>query len=76
MKLNMGSEDRLLRSLVVAPATTAIAVLVGATSVAGIVLLVVAAIMLATAAIGFCPLYRLLRIDTRLLGRSRSAHSG
>jgi hypothetical protein len=37
----------------------------GAGSIAGIVLLGLAAIMLATRAIGFCPLYKLLHIDPR-----------
>ena len=49
-----------------------VAFLVGAGSVAGIVLFVVAAIMLATSAIGFCPLYALLHIDSR--GRKPLTH--
>ena len=65
MNINMGSIDRALRAFIVAPAAIVIALVVGAGSVAGIVLLAVAGIMLATAAVGFCPLYRLLRINTR-----------
>lgn len=74
MKLNMGSVDRVLRAFVVAPLAIVIAIVVGAGSVAGIILLVVAAIMLLTAAVGFCPLYRLLRIDTLSWGKLRRAH--
>ena len=40
---------------------------VGATTVLGIVLWIVAALMLVTAALGFCPVYAALHIDT--LGR-------
>ena len=65
MSRNMSTLDRGLRTVVVAPAAIVIAVLIGAGSIAGIVLFAVAAIMLATSAIGFCPLYTLLHIDTR-----------
>jgi hypothetical protein len=65
MRVNMGSIDRVLRSFVVAPAAIVVAILVGAGSVLGIVLLVLAAVMLATSAAGFCPLYKLVRLDTR-----------
>ena len=65
MSRNMSSIDRALRTFVIAPAAVVIAVLVGAGSVLGILLFAVAAVMLATSAIGFCPLYTLLHIDTR-----------
>ncbi len=65
MSRNMSNLDRGLRTFVVAPVAIVIAVLVGAGSILGIVLLAVAAIMLATSAIGFCPLYTLLHLDTR-----------
>jgi hypothetical protein len=42
-----------------------LAVLVGAGSLGGILLFALAAIMLATGAVGFCPLYALFRLDTR-----------
>jgi hypothetical protein len=74
MNINMGSIDRMLRAFVVAPAALVVAIVVGVGSVAGIVLLAVAAIMLATAAVGFCPLYRLLRINTLSWGKLRRAH--
>ena len=65
MSRNMSNLDRGLRTFVVAPVAIVIAVLVGAGSILGIVLLAAAAIMLATSAIGFCPLYTLLHVDTR-----------
>jgi hypothetical protein len=61
---NMGTWDRWLRALVIAPAAGIGALLAGATTVLGVVLLVVAAIMAVTAVTGFCPLYRLLGIST------------
>jgi len=61
----MNNLDRVLRSFLIAPAAVAVAVAVGGGSIAGIVLFVVAAMMLATSSIGFCPLYTLLRLNTR-----------
>ena len=72
MSRNMSTLDRALRSFVVAPAAIAIAFVVGAGSAGGIVLFVLAAAMLGTSAVGFCPLYRLLRIDSR--GRALLPH--
>jgi hypothetical protein len=66
MKRNMGTLDRVLRTIVVAPAAILISLLVfGAGSVLGIVALVFAGIMLATAGVGFCPTYTLFGISTR-----------
>ena len=64
MSSNMSNLDRGVRALV-ALAALGVAVAIGAGSVAGIVLLVVAAVMAATSAVGFCPLYRLIRFDSR-----------
>ncbi len=69
---NMSTLDRSLRSFLVAPAAIVIAFVVGAGSAGGIVLFALAAVMLATSAVGFCPLYRLLRIDSR--GRTLLPH--
>lgn len=74
MKANMGSIDRIVRAFVVAPAAIVVGVVVGAGSVAGIVLFALAAVMLATSAVGFCPLYKALGIDTR--AHRGPAHSG
>ena len=65
MTKNMGTIDRVARAVLVAPAATIAALALGPATVVGVVLLVVAAIMVATAAVGFCPLYALLGIDTR-----------
>jgi Inner membrane protein YgaP-like, transmembrane domain len=65
MSTNMSTLDRRLRGFVVAPAALIAALLLGAGSIAGIVLLVVAGIMAATAAAGFCPLYVPFHFDTR-----------
>jgi hypothetical protein len=72
MTKNMINLDRGLRALVVAPAAVIAAVLVGAGSIGGVVLFAFAAVMLATSAVGFCPLYMLLHINTS--GRTPLAH--
>jgi hypothetical protein len=64
MPKNMGAFDRVLRAVVVAPAAIAVALTLGAGTLVGIVLFVVAGIMLATAVSGFCPAYTLLGIAT------------
>lgn len=63
MQRNEGTADRAVR-VVIAVAAAIAAMLVGASSVVGIVLFAVAAIMLVTAAVGFCPLYRVFGIST------------
>jgi hypothetical protein len=65
MSRNMNNSDRALRTFLIALAAIIVAIVVGAGSIAGILLLALAAIMLATSAIGFCPLYKLLHINTR-----------
>ena len=72
MSRNMSDPDRALRAFLIAPAAIVFAFLVGAGSIGGIVLLVLAAVMLATGAVGFCPLYALLHLDTS--GRRPLAH--
>jgi hypothetical protein len=63
MTQNEGSADRIIRVVLAAVAVVAAFVL-GASSVVGIVLFVVAGVLLVTAATGFCPLYRVLGIST------------
>jgi Protein of unknown function (DUF2892) len=65
MSRNMSTLDRGLRSFVVAPVAIVLVFVAGAGSIGGVVLFVLGAIMLGTSAVGFCPLYRLLHIDTR-----------
>ena len=64
MSPNMSTLDRSLRA-VIALVAIAAGVLIGAGSPLGIVLFAVAAVMVATSAIGFCPLYALLHFDSR-----------
>jgi hypothetical protein len=61
---NMGTLDRGLRAFVVAPAAIVAALILGAGTVLGVVLFVVAGIMLATSASGYCPNYSLMGIST------------
>lgn len=72
MTRNMSNLDRGLRAFVVAPAAVIAAVLVGAGTVGGILLFALAGVMLVTSAVGFCPLYALLRINSS--GRRPLAH--
>ena len=69
---NMGSLDRALRAFVVAPAAIVAAVALGAASIGGIVLLVVAGIALVTGATGRCPSYVPFGIDTHRGGHVRA----
>ena len=57
MNVNMGSADRKLRAFVVAPVLVIAGVLVGPAGWLAIVLYVLAGVMLATSAVGTCPLY-------------------
>ena len=63
MKRNESTLDRLIR-LVIAVAAVVGAGVVGFGTVWGIVLLVVAAIMLVTAAVGMCPLCAIFGVST------------
>jgi hypothetical protein len=65
MTRNMSTIDRGLRVFLVAPAAIVVALVAGAGSAAGIVLFALAAVMLATSAAGFCPLYALVRAGRR-----------
>jgi DUF2892 family protein len=64
MSKNMGLVDRGIRLLLVTPAAIVLAFVIGAGTVGGIVLFVVAGIMLATSSTGYCPTYILLGIST------------
>jgi Inner membrane protein YgaP-like, transmembrane domain len=74
MTPNMGTVDRSLRAFVVAPAAIVVAVLLGAGTIAGIVLFVVAGVMLLTGATGFCPTYTVIGISTGPGGLHRTGH--
>lgn len=64
MNVNLGSADRKLRAFVVAPVLVVVGVLVGPAGWLAIVLYALAAVMLATAAAGSCPLYSLFGLRT------------
>ncbi|MFN8097164.1 MAG: DUF2892 domain-containing protein [Dermatophilaceae bacterium] len=63
MGQNVGSTDKIIR-LVLAAAVAVVAFVTGAGSPLGIVLLIVAAVLAVTAFVGFCPLYRLVGVNT------------
>jgi Inner membrane protein YgaP-like, transmembrane domain len=63
MNANVGNPDKIAR-IVLGLVAAVVAFAVGAGSVLGIVLLVVAAVLIVTALTGFCPLYRVLHIST------------
>ena len=65
MTRNVGTTDRWLRAIVVAPLLVWGSTAIGVGTGIGVVLLAAAAIMVVTAATGFCPLYRLFGFDTR-----------
>jgi hypothetical protein len=70
MTTNESSIDRIIR-LVIGVAALVGAFAVGVGSVGGIILAVVGAVMLVTAAVGFCPLYRVFGISTCKVPASR-----
>jgi hypothetical protein len=63
MSTNESTLDRIIRGIVGAIALV-VAVVVGVGSVGGILLIVVGGILVVTAAVGFCPLYRILGLST------------
>ncbi len=63
MTANVGSPDKVAR-IVLGVVAAIVAFLAGAGSVLGIVLLVVAGVLIVTAVTGFCPLYRLVGVNT------------
>lgn len=63
MTTNESTLDRIIRA-VVGVIALILAVMVGMGSVGGILLLVVGGILVVTAAVGFCPLYRILGLST------------
>jgi hypothetical protein len=71
---NMGTFDRGLRAFVVAPVAIVVALVLGAGTIGGVVLFVVAGIMLVTGATGFCPTYTVIGISTHPRGLHRKGH--
>ena len=80
MTRNMGTFDRALRAFIVAPAAIVVALILGAGTLGGITLFVVAGIMLATSVTAFCPTYTAVGISTdprlhRVGRRLRGGHA-
>ena len=80
MTQNMGTFDRVLRAFVVAPVAIVVAFILGAGTLGGVILFVVAGIMLATSATGYCPNYSIFGISTdprlhRVGHRLRGGHA-
>lgn len=65
MRRNMGKVDRLVRAFVAAPLLIVFGFVFGTGSVLGVVAFAVAGVMLATAAVGYCPGYVPFGISTR-----------
>jgi DUF2892 family protein len=74
MTRNMGAPDRGVRTFVVAPAAIVVAFIIGAGTIGGVILFVVAGIMLASSAVGFCPTYTVVGISTYPRGVHRAGH--
>lgn len=62
----MTTIDRLVRGILIAPVAIVVGIIAGPLSAIAVVFYAVAALMLVTALVGFCPLYALfgLRIKT------------
>ena len=69
MTTNESSVDRIIR-LVVGIVALVAAFAVGLGSLGGIILAVVGVVMLVTAAVGFCPLYRVFGMNTCKVAKS------
>ena len=65
MKKNMSSADSKIRAFVVSPVLIVVGLLVGPAGWLAIVLYALAAVMLATSAVSFCPLYAMFGLRTR-----------
>jgi DUF2892 family protein len=72
MRRNMGAADRAAR-VVLAALGWWLAASLGYATAGGVIVLVVAGILVVTAAAGYCPLYTLLSVSTRG-GWHRAAH--
>jgi p-aminobenzoyl-glutamate transporter AbgT len=64
MKLNMGSTDRKVRAFLIAPLLVIVGIVAGPTGALAYVLYVLAAVMLLTGVVGFCPIYAPFKFST------------
>jgi hypothetical protein len=70
MTQNMGHTDRKVRGFLVAPVLVILALWAGVATVTGVIAMVLAVVMVATAVVGFCPLYVPFHLHTN--GRHRA----
>jgi hypothetical protein len=68
MNNNMGTTDRKVRVFLVAPVLVVLGVVLGPAAVVSWLLYGLAAVMLLTSSVSFCPLYALFRVSTRSQG--------
>ncbi len=68
MTRNMATIDRLVRGILIAPVAIVVGIIAGPVSAIAIVFYAVAALMLVTALVGFCPLYALFGLRTKTAG--------
>ncbi len=68
MTRNMATIDRLVRGILIAPVAIIVGIIAGPVSAIAIVFYAVAALMLVTALVGFCPLYALFGLRTKTAG--------
>jgi hypothetical protein len=69
---NIGGVDRALRAFVIAPLAIIAALSLGVSSIAGLVLFILAGVALVTGASGICPSYVPFGIDTHRRGRAHA----
>jgi hypothetical protein len=72
----MGSADRKVRAFVAAPVLVIAGVLVGPAGWLAIVLYALAGVMLATSAVGYCPLYMVFGLRTYRQNKVTTPSSG
>jgi len=70
---NHGTVAREVRPELIAPLLIAPGIPAGAETVVGIVLLILAAVMVATAAVGYCPMYAAIHASTCRMRRASAS---
>ncbi len=64
MTRNVGTPDRLIRGVLIAPVALILASIAGVGSITGVILIAVAVVIAVTAIVGVCPLYKLIGVST------------
>ncbi len=71
MSANVGSADKIIR-FVIAAVAVILAIATGPSAILGIILFIVAAVMVLTALVGVCPLYKLIGVNTCPLDKRKA----